>query len=211
VIPVDDPTWPECQEHKQVGCIGPTHWCEWTRDYLLEGKDADRISTGLRYAVPIVPVYGQYAQVAIDTELIGGVGAQMFLVKSNTYNFQETMIPLGLWTKGEGRLVMAKVIADWQLINTPDHCSKAAHGYMEEMQLQRCLNEPKTSSAVKAYRWHLAYHDCCTYCWERSQSTANAVTAAYTAAEVGLDPAMFKSNTSAQDRARNALQQQYGT
>jgi len=210
--PEDDSTWPRCGEHHD-----PTvrHWCDWTRAYLLEGRDADDISHGLRYCVPIVPTQGWYAEVSIDTEVIGGISAALHLIKElDPFGVAEEEVYLGLWTVGEGRSSMASTINEWCIGQPIEKCTFSSHGFEQEMQFQAMLkSSDKEDKQIN--RWCLAYYGCCSFCYIQ-RDVAQQGAQGWTAAEFGLNGSNFQNtaNTASGARTQNImshLQQRYGS
>jgi hypothetical protein len=189
MMPEDDPTWPECNEHP-----GNRHWCEQTAYLFKQNLDAQHIQPGLRYCVPIIPVKDAYAEVVIAIEVINNLFSNMFLIKNEGAVFSGAgqEIPIGFYTKGEGRLSMASVIADWADGIVPDKCSSPTHGYKEERSVVALL-QSGDDLTKKLYWWDLAYHDMCSFCWMRRINAG--MTLMPSAETMGIDPNDFSGTT----------------
>lgn len=213
MMPQDDAKWLPCTTH------GEKHWCENTRQSFLDGTDADNIEPGLRYCIPIIPDLDFYAEVAIDPELIGGQCAMLHLVTfTDLFSSAEEFDTLGMWTVGEGRLIIASTINSWTAANTKEKCVAASHGFKQEMEYQE-IEKGSDEKHKKANAWCLAYYACCYPCyWQRNQSVTSQTSGSFTATSFGLDPGSFGGNASSnsfntnarQARARDALQQRFG-
>lgn len=184
MTPDDDVMWPFCRIHNDPAT---QHWCSWTRDSFVNGDDVESIEQGMNYCVPIVPVRYLYAEVVIDSKLISGVCAKLFLVTESPFNLSvssdDDMIPLGLWTKGDGRLTIASVINDWVQGVVPEKCTATSHSFAQEMSIQK-LTEP---TDIKANNWCLAYYNMCLPCYEDIKKNT-VPTPDFTANSFGLDP-----------------------
>lgn len=176
--PFEDPTWPVCQDpdknHWQISEVAGKpvrvdmqHWCPWTRSHLLDGADGVSLGSGLRCLVPVAPDFNVYAEVAIDVETIADIMCKLFLVKeveefgTNT----EELIPLGLHTLGEGRLVIGYTLSAWLETNTKESCTSHYHSYPQEMMLQQGKHNDAFQRANMAC---LALFDKCHPCWRSS-------------------------------------------
>jgi hypothetical protein len=205
VNPSEDPSWPNCSHHNSK------HWCDAVAQYLREGHDDD-LDFGMRYCVPIVPSHGHYAEVSIDTTVINNISAPLHLVMpSDPFNFlAESTEYLGLWTRGEGRLIIASTIADWIHSHEDlENCQGGSHNFSEEMSVQKMRNE-RDPDETKANNWCMAYYGFCMFCYENLQNVGRAA-AAVTAADVGLDSSSFRGNAGARmDQTRQALKNRFG-
>jgi hypothetical protein len=146
--------------------------------------------------VPIVPVQKAYAEVSISSEVINGMFSEMFLVKEegSVFSPNEKMILLGFHTKGEGRLSIASVIADWADGIVSDKCTAPTHGWSEEQKVLVVLSPQSDELAKKLYWWDLAYHGMCSFCWQRRISTSGTIEAV-SAQSQGLDPKDFPGSS----------------
>lgn len=169
--PYEDPTWPGCSVHIKADGFGERHWCEWTRNYLLEGQDGPFVSNGIRCLVPLAPDFNVYAEVALDVETVADIMCKLFLVKeveefgTNT----EELISLGLHTFGEGRLVIGYTMGAWIEANTKERCTSHHHSYPQEMKLQQGANNPAFQRANQVC---LALFDKCHPCWASTSGQA---------------------------------------
>jgi hypothetical protein len=172
---------------------------------LTRGLDAPGIEPGSRYCVPIVPTADLYAEVSIAVDAIAGVAYNFALVITDAFSMEEELISLGLWTAGEGRLVMASSINDWMGV-LPDvvTCNAGTHGFKEEMELQK---DP-SPVAVKATRWCLAYHKCCFPCYKVRQNTVlgtGRTIQDFTASSFGIQAGDFNITGAAPSNGRQAF------
>ena len=150
----------------------------------------DEISAGMRHCIPIVPEYGLYAEVSIDTELIGGMVANIALVTgTDTFSIGENLEPLGMWTVGEGRLVIASMVADWTEARISDRvCHATSHGFAEESEHRRLKNsEPTGSHFDRADKWCFAFHGKCVVCWYEMTTKGTTGPEAWDASTFGMD------------------------
>lgn len=207
--PEDDERWPNCSFHSTK------HWCDVTRQFMIDGNDHYLIEPGIRYCVPIVPTMDLYAEVSIDSEAVipdsYGFGLVMF---ADPFSMEEEIQSLGLWTRGEGRLSMAASVNDWVEGYADDKCNAQSHSFEQEMHYQKMNG----SLEIKANRWCLAYFKRCYPCIKEleNKSTATQVVN-FDATSFGVNPSEFRSggsqtfNTNArQNRARDALRNRFG-
>jgi len=148
----------------------------------------------MRYCIPINPaLYKQYATVSIDSTSINGISAALHLIMPEDAFSQddEKTEYLGLWTQGEGRLIIASVIADWvaSRYSDGDKCTSTLHSFNQEMQWQEMMKNGHPE-LLKANRWCMAYYGLCYFCQEGR--TAVAATPG-SAADFGLDGATFRT------------------
>lgn len=221
MIPAEDNTWPVCPSHQM------RHWCDVTRDYFISGSDSDNMCDGLRYCVPAVPLYNLYAEVSIGDEVLPGIAWELALVvqKPDMTLFgmenEEDFISLGLWTPGEGRLIIASAIDDWAEGYADPKCVNTKHGFPEEMQHQVMEKADTDGLYAKANRWCLAYYKKCYQCYVKP-APVNAPQIprpdsgpdSWNASSFGVNPDDFKGggrrpSSGRQDRARDALRQRY--
>jgi hypothetical protein len=221
VTPEDDPTWPRCIEHSEK------HWCNSLRGFLIESGDCGGVEPGLRYCVPVAPELDIYAEVSIDSEsMANGTVAMMWLVQPNgtpsdpfglTQN--ETLHSLGMWTRGEGRLVMASAVKDWVAANTVPKCDQTSHGFEQEITLQKLMRDAD-NKFIRANEWCLAFYEMCYVCFGATGGAASPTVFGpdnFTADQFGLGsdnftPAREQSTRSQgqQNRTRDLLQQRFG-
>lgn len=223
-MPVDDVTWPRCplpqpdQGPADVGeCPrgGQRDWCEHTRDFLIKGLDSVEIEFGQRYCVPIVPIHDFYAEVSIDSEVIGGVCAKLALVfGTDPFSLNEDLIHLGMWTQGEGRLVIASIIGDWITANSFNECKASSHSFQQEMALQSQQNAVlKNGEWAKANRWCLAYYKMCLPCYDTNKAKASSFVD-FDASSFGLDDTVhdrgFNNNSARAQDTMSRLKERFG-
>lgn len=223
MTPMDDPTWPKCGIHPETGVTGDPgvkHWCDWTRQVLVDNGDAESLKFEGSVAVPIVPQHDLYAQVTLGDEIIPGLSYMLKLVvPKDDQPFvmpdDEELVDLGLYTRGEGRLVIATSINDWASAYD-GYCRATSHGFPEEMLVQGAQNT-NDMTTLKAIRWCIAYYKRCFFCYIKSQQNTGAGPAPdWNASNFGLDPNMGSRGGSRppanarQNRARQALQNRYG-
>lgn len=158
-LPHEDPTWPTCAPHHEK------HWCSTSREILVEGKDGQSLESGTRALVPVVPQNDIYAQVALDSEVISGIMVKLYLVKTKIiFDIEEELIPLGLHTLGEGRLIIAQTIAAWMEGFEPEKCTYHAHSFPQEQSLKAFLRDNEEVS-IKSNRACLTLYDKCFPCY----------------------------------------------
>jgi hypothetical protein len=173
----------------------------------------------MRYCVPAVPAYDLYAEVSIGDAVIPDLAYELAIVinseATDPFGLKEEMIPLGLWSPGEGRLIIASAVNDWAEGVADPKCISTKHGFEQEMQLQKMAKAPD-ATWVKADRWCMAYYKCCYPCYQTKQNTASGSTGIvdFTAGSFGVNPGDFggggRAPSAAQARARDALRQRYG-
>jgi hypothetical protein len=222
-MPSDDTTWPDCSVHPDDNSPGAQvahHWCDWTREYLVKGLDAEEIRFDMgSLAVPMVPKHDLYAEVTIGEEVIPGLSYMLKLVvPKDSQPFampdDDDMIDLGLYTRGEGRLVMATAINDWAS-SYDGECKATTHGFPEEMLVQGAQNANDVQM-LKAIKWCIAYYKKCYFCNIKSQqNTGVAPVPDFSASSFGVNPDDFRGGNrppanARQNRARDALRSRYG-
>lgn len=213
MMPEDDPSWPVCQDHAHNDSY-PTdqHWCDWTRDYIVIGKDAEDILSGSRICVPVVPQLGFYVEVSIDSEMIAGMTAQLSIVGHEVpFSPNEELFPLGMWMKGEGRLIIGSAITDWMNGQAYSECKATSHGFKQEMQVK----EFKSSAAhLKANKWCLAYYGRCWPCRNETLTPDGNSPVSFTASSFGLNASEFNTavsgTSSRQQQVSQQLRQRFG-
>lgn len=223
MTPEDDMMWPTCHEHP-----AEKHWCPWIQQFLLASADSSAIENGMNYCVPIFPNDDLYVEVSIDSDLIMGMCAKLYLV-GHTVPFDPNpgeLIQIGLWNEGEGRFVISQTISQWTAANATENCHANAHGFSEEMQFQKQIND--NPAARKIHDWCLAYYKMCFVCRTKAITPAPGVPASagthagggsgqsiqFDAASFGLGTGNFtpaRNQGNASDgqaaRTRNLLQQ----
>lgn len=222
-MPQDDATWPDCTLHpddNSPGSQAAHHWCDWTREYLIKGLDADEIRFDLgSIAVPIVPQHDLYAELTIGEEVIPGLSYMLKLVVPNesmpfSQPDDDELVDLGLYTRGEGRLIMATAANDWAS-GYGGVCKANSHGFPEEMLVQGAQNANDTPM-LKAIKWCIAYYKRCYFCNIKAQSsTGLAPVPDFNASSFGVNPDDFRGGSrppanARQNRARDALRSRYG-
>lgn len=198
--PKDDPTWPVCVDH------GEKHWCDNMRAWIVGGKDDKDIDFGERYCVPIVPMRGLYATIEIDAvPIIPDLAGTLSLIKEKPAGLvaaSEESIRLGMWTKGEGRLIFTTVLLDWaagQTDNGNAECPLSTHGFKDEIALAELRRDQSNLALVC---WSLAYIGHCPPCQERLINNANVNN--WTASTFGLNPSdAVRTNQNTTGRRRN--------
>jgi hypothetical protein len=184
VTPQDDPAWPICHDGSPLpdGCkeYHKTRWCEHVRWEMLNADD--KMDFGMRHVVPVFPHLGFYAEVSVDTERIADVMATLALViTTDPFSQDEEFESLGLWTKGEGRLIVAGAINNWTEAQEAEQCTYAGHSYNQEMKLNYWRNvDPNVqqpsgmdyASFWKANKWCIAYHKMCYPCYELENASS---------------------------------------
>lgn len=204
--PSDDPTWPRCSNHQNN-----QHWCDVIRDHMLVGADADQLDFGLRFCVPIVPMMDFYAEVSIGTPVTPICGQLNLVLGTDPFTVNEEFVHLGLWTQGEGRLVIASAIANWTEL-APKECKSTTHGFDEEREVQQAAGD---GLWAKANAWCIAYHGSCYPCFVRLQQAGKRAAGGmseFNATSFGLDPDQFRQKaTSSARRGKTAelLRQRY--
>lgn len=213
-MPQDDAVWPTCGVHDEK------HWCDWTREYLVKGMDAEEIRFDMgSLAVPMVPKHDLYAEVTIGEEVIPGMSYMLkLIVPKDAQPFampdDDDMIDLGLYTRGEGRLIMATAINDWAS-SYDGECKATTHGFPEEMLVQGAQNTNDVQM-LKAIKWCIAYYKKCYFCNAKAQTnTGVAPVPDFNAAAFGVNPDDFRGGNrppanARQNRARDALRSRYG-
>lgn len=236
MMPDEDPTWPVCSEHSVAGPNNRMrHFCQWTADYLTQGKDHEDITLGMRYCVPVIPAANIYAEISISPELIAGISAELAIVKpgiSDPFSFGEELEVIGLWTKGEGRRIIAQTIGNWISATVPEKCESGTHGFEQEMKLQTSIKN-KDDMYQMANNWSLAAYGMCIPCQEYTYSRIAAsnvthstagpgvggsttvnVTQNFNAASFGLGSNNFNPSrdgqSSRQNATRDALRTRFG-
>lgn len=199
MMPNEDPTWPICSP-EPCGDFRADMWCQHVRTYLHNRKDTSAIQPGNRYCVPVVPMHGQYAEVGIDVaEMAPGI-AGLYLVKGEPFSQEETIIDLGLWNEGEGRLSMAQVVDDWITSQDEKVCAQSTHSYAEELAVAKYTKGSKTLK--KANQWELIISGMCIPCHEKYQQNIANLNSGFGLS--GLDDSSKSSPTF------NALSQRFG-
>lgn len=211
MTPVEDASWPPCPDH------GERHWCSYTAHYLAENKDADIIVPGLRYCVPMFPDYNLYAQVAIDpAEIAPGIAYLSLVISKPFAPDDEDLIEMGLWTQGEGRLVMYRTIESMIEFGHDDKvCNYLKHSFPQEMQLQEEIKRDENGVAKRANTFALYYHGRCIVCHRNEDTVAVDPEQSWTASSFGVNPEDFKGRggapqTGRQQRTREALNNRFG-
>lgn len=165
ITPEDDPRWPACNH-------GEKHWCDEVRAVLISGSDGVSMSPGDRVLIPVVPSYDLYAEVSLDVEVIGGMMVKLTLVKTKfVFSPDELLVPLGLHTLGEGRLVIAQALSAWMEGFEPEKCTYHNHSFPQEMEIGANKN---VELFVKANRACLTIHDKCFPCWKSDNAAASS-------------------------------------
>lgn len=178
MMPNEDPTWPICAP-EPCGDFRADMWCQHVRVYLHEKRDASAIQPGNRYCVPVVPMHGQYAEVGVDiAEMAPGI-AGLYLVKAEPFSQEESLIDLGLWNEGEGRLSIAQVVDDWILSQGEQTCKQSTHSYAQELAISQLQH---SKSLKKANQWELIISGMCIPCHEKYEQNRQALSSGF-----GLD------------------------
>lgn len=161
--PADDPLWPHCSKCNEGVNAG---WCEHVRQDMIENRDL--IKKGTRVCVPILPARAEWAEVSISPNLIADICADAALVIPGALfsDEEEELVSLGLWSKGEGRLVLAEMISQWIKSLDTEVCTWGTHGLSEEMQLQSIFK--KDALARQANLWSIATRSRCLICSKKS-------------------------------------------
>jgi len=205
VNPPDDAKWPICAMH------GDRHWCDNIREHILAHKDGVDIEPGLRYCVPVAPAFELYAEVSISDQMIADLAAPMSLVlpevNGDPFGMNENLVELGMWSRGEGRMVMNAAVLDW-MENRPHQCEASSHNFSEEMKLQQFIGPGGHSPNTIANNWCLAYYKMCYICYTIPKDAPPE----WTAANFGLTgfSGQQQPATGRQNRTRQALQQRFG-
>lgn len=178
--PEDDPTWPTCVYQNsdnlpQCDDYRATQWCSHVSGALADGLDASEIEPSVRTCVPIAPKLGLYAEVAIELlENQTSVG-YLQLVRKQPFSLDESLVNMGLWTRGEGRISMWSVIisqvASYDIGDK--RCKQSAHGFSEEQKVSQMLPNGK-QSYIDAHKFTLSMWDMCLFCWQKSQMLTGA-------------------------------------
>lgn len=210
--PEDDMNWVVCIPHSV------RHWCDWTANHLRVGLDANSgFDEFMRYCVPVVPDLGLYAEVSVGEEIIPGMAHELALVITmDSFSKEEELIPLGLLTNGEGRLVMSSAVQDWANGYADPKCITVSHGFAEEMILQNVIQKDPMQS--KANTWCMAAHKCCYACWKAAEGKAHGGSdVSMNPVSYGVDPDEFLRSgstsptfNSRQQRTRDALNARFG-
>lgn len=181
--PEEDASWPICGQHEE------RHWCDFMRNWIMEGNDVGIIITEVPFSVPIVPSLHLYAGVVLSDPLAENYIYRLYLISSDPNS--NDLIELGLFMKDiESRVTIAGVISEWTSIFDDKPCTSLKHGFSEEILFQR---SDKTLALTKANSWCMAYYGCCYYC-HRSAEMGGGGTA-FTmpdASAVGIDPSDFR-------------------
>lgn len=229
MMPKDDLSWPKCGIHSAsevTGDSGMQHWCDWTRQYLIDNRDSEELKfdgagdprfTG-SVAVPIVPQHDLYAEVTIGDEVIPGLSYMLKLVvpqDSNPFGIpdDDEMIDLGLYTRGEGRLVIATSINDWAS-GYDGECKATSHGFLEEMLVQQAQNTNDVPT-LKSIKLCVALYKKCFFCYRKGLANSDvAPVPDFNAVSFGINLDDFRGGNrpanARQNRARQALQGRYG-
>lgn len=211
--PEDDNSWPLCVAHSV------RHWCPSTAQFLREGKDAPDLRHEMRCCVPVVPDFNLYAEVSIGIEVIPDRSYEFALVVvKDDFSMEEELVPLGLWMRGEGRLVMASVVNDWADGYADPTCNSTSHGFTEEVSLQTHIQQGDPMF-IKANRWSMAYYKKCFPCQQTVIKSGLTTSLDKMTADVfGLNQNDFRGqggnsapSNSRQNRAREALQARFGS
>lgn len=224
MTPADDPIWPECHEHRTPSGQTEHHWCDWTRQTLVDGGDVQDIIPGMRYCVPIVPTLDLYAEVSIGSEQIITDTYELSLVNSEAFTLNEDFVNIGLWVRGEGRLTMSSVIDDWTMVFTNEVCKISSHGLNEQRHCDEIARTPSRPDFQKAMRWCLGYHDMCWPCHKKTlniQPAQQRVTvnvsgdpSTFGSSQFGINAGDFNVSSDRRsrraDQTRDALRQRFG-
>jgi len=210
MMPEDDFSWPDCPEHGDK-----KHWCQKVREILVAGEDA--IEPKLITCVPIVPELDIYAPVSIGDAVIPMTTYNLSLVPAedpfampDPDGDSDEGPSLGLWTVGEGRLVITTILIDWASGSPHTRCISSSHGFAEEMKVQKSDKRGKDAD-----RWSLAYYGTCWPCQQKrlpplAGSGASQIN--FTATSFGLEGIGNQVRTAAsgrQARAMDALRNRY--
>lgn len=213
MTPEDDKTWPKCEVHRSA-----RHWCQWTREYFAEGRDADTITFDYgRIVVPVVPQMNLYAEVTIGDEVIPGLSYALHLILEGSDPFptpaDELLVEMGLYTRGEGRLTISSALQDWSSREV-DHCPSPRHGFAEEMNMQQGMKN-NNEYLAKANLWCIASRGVCYFCFMRDhERQQSGKTTTFNASDYGISSASIGAAArSSQDvrtqQLRDALRSRY--
>lgn len=194
MVPEDDPTWPECVH-------GTSHWCEFAQGKIEQHEDSADLALGIRICVPMFPNEVLYAEAAIDSEPIGNSdSAILYLVRDSIISEDEELIPMGIWSPGEGRLIARYTFWDWaKSLNLA--CNYFDHGYKEELAL---------TSMSNVNIWCLAYYKKCFLCYQKSNKNVINFNASTFGLGEELNQLNFAVNSYAKDGLAKLRTQLYG-
>lgn len=209
MYPIDDPSWPACPENTNGdgNCAESkdTGWCIHIREFLVGNLDAEDLTPGEDYCIPIFPKYGLYARVNLDVNVLNSdpVMCKLALVKSDPNDVfgigSDEFINLGIHTAGEGRYYISQIILEWMRSLQCADCHHTDHGLKEENSCQQLLSKGPENSDYWANQWSINYLGKCLWC-RANEINKRTVTQNWTASSFGLDgvnngPGTYSSNT----------------
>lgn len=156
-------------------------WCEHLQELVKTGNDADAILPGMTLWVPIFPTADIFAQVKIDSDMIGN-SALMKMHHQPEFG-QSVQLNLGFWNPGEGMNSIRLVVLDYlksrlDPAETFDEgaiktkCPSNIHGMQQRKELALIANNKREKWICL---WSIVMENACLPCVRLSDPDAGLI------------------------------------